>query len=126
MSMLAIEEARKVIKETIEKYGMHWNFESIDFVLNSGSVPFDNLQNFDSRFLNIRLIIQCGIESHNKADAFKIMEEIREAGVSMQMAHFVFVEVLKHKHFFSDTTERADLIKEGLAQLEKVLSLKTM
>ena len=126
MDRLAIDKAEEVVKKSIEKHNMHWNFESIDFVLNEENVSFDNLQNSDDKNLNLRLIIQCGIESHDKSEAFKIMDEIRECGVSPKMAHFVFVEVLKHKHFFSDTLERADIIQEGLARLGMILSQQNL
>lgn len=126
MERLTINKAEEVVRKTIAKYDMHWNFESIDFVLNEANVSFDNLQNSDDKNLNLRLIIQCGIESHNKSDAFMIMDEIRECGVSPKMAHFIFVEYLKKKHFFSDTSERADIIQEGLARLEMILSQQNL
>lgn len=116
----------KIVRETIKKYKMQWNFESIDFVLNTENVSFDNLENADAGNKNLRLIIQCGLPSHDKSEAFKIMDEIREAGVSPKIAHFAFVEVLKTKHFFSDTSERAEIIKLGLERLEHVLQNRSL
>ena len=124
MNRTNIELAENVVKEAIEKYKLTWNFESIDFVLNSENTSFNFLEKYDGGNKNLRLIIQCGLESHDKSEAYKIMDEIREKGVSPQLAHFAFVEMLKHKHFFSDTCERADIVQEGLDRLQAILSAR--
>ena len=124
MEQNIIDRAEGIVKDVIAKYKLTWNFDSIEFVLGEGE-SFDKLANYDGYLKSLRLLIQCGLNTRDKKTANKIMDELRENEVSPRLAHFCLVEVLKTKHFFSDTSEIVAMETEKAKRITKGLTLNS-
>lgn len=120
---MTYEEAQEIVEKVINEEKMDWDYESMDFVLNNENTSFDNLKLRDTNNKHTRLLIQSGLPSKNKSDAFKIMTKLsKELGVTPERQHRAIVDYMKKKSFFSDTSERQMDLMRGINQSAESIS----
>lgn len=110
MKLSNIDNAKNIVTETINKYNLKWDLLSVEFVLDDLKTSFDDLQYDNNIVKNVIYLVQCGLNSRSREQALKILDEMREAGVSPRLVHYVLVEILKDKHFFSTEAENAEVV----------------
>lgn len=120
---MTYEEAQAIVEKVINEEKMDWDYESMDFVLNGENTSFANLEFRDPNNKHTRLLIQAGLPSKNKSDAFKIMTKLsKELGVTPDRMHRAIVDYMKKKSFFSDISERQKDLMRGINQSTEILS----
>ena len=116
------------IEEVIADNNMQWTWESIDYVLNKENVSFNTLTLRDGSFKNVRVLIQAGLPKakRTKEEAFKIMQELTDAGISMDTVHIVLKDTLERKHFFTDTDSLENLRNLMMSDYQPQMSLNAL
>ena len=89
------------VRKAILDYKIDFTEEGIDFVLNKLNRSFEDTAEYSDE--NLKVILICGIPSHDRSEALKFMGELRKDGIPYKIQHQILVDILRRDHFFMDT-----------------------
>lgn len=98
------EEMRKALVE----YKIEYTEESIDFVINKLNKSFEDTVEYSDEHL--KLIYMCGLPSHDRKEALKLMGDLRKKGIPYRNQHLIMVDILRKDHFFMDTGSQTNFL----------------
>lgn len=88
------------VRKALVDYKIEFTEESIDFVLNKLNKSFEDTAQYSDE--NLKTILICGLPSHDRAEALKLLGELRKDGINYKITHQILVDILRRDHFFTD------------------------